>query len=306
MHAIRVLAVVSTLLACARWSERPPPPVVEAPLALTRSSLAGEAPDGLSDLAVDANGHVFAIPERQRVLVPITLDEAGHGTAGAALPLVGIGEDFDTESLAWLPDGKLALGTETQHTRASDLILVLQLEGGLAKVVDSLSLSYVPWGVMADGNHGLEGLCVAGNTLVAGSEVVVARDGKRLAPLARYDLTRRVWSHHLLELTTATGKISGLTCRVGPDGAVTAVAIERHYGVARLLRFVVPSAATLQIVKPELRFDLAAHTKPLPNFEGIIFRGEDGFELITDNHTAIRTGPTELASLVQTRSAPAR
>lgn len=73
------------------------------------------------------------------------------------------------------------------------------------------------------------------------------------------------------------------------------MAIERHYGVARLLRFPLPAAPQPDPIQPTVAIDLAAVLGDVPNFEGIAWDGDDHALLISDNQMAIVTGPTVVA-----------
>ena len=66
-----------------------------------------EAPPGVSDLTSDGHGALWAIAERDRFVLQVAL-------TGKVVrhPIDGIPAGLDTESLAWLADGRLVIGTE--------------------------------------------------------------------------------------------------------------------------------------------------------------------------------------------------
>jgi hypothetical protein len=247
--------------------------------------LAG-APDGLSDVALDGDGHVWIIPERDRHLL---ID-------GKSLPLSGVPAGLDTESIAVIGPHSALLGTESQvDGRTSDLILHIEVEGGAARVTSSETLSYMPWDLRVADNHGIEALCAAGDYVVAGIEEVLRADGARQAPLA----VRRgggPWSAWRVRLTTKTGKLSGLGCRVRAEGGLDLVGIERHFGVGRVLAFTLPASGSPVKLVPRVVVDFAdTMSGDLPNFEGIAFAREPGtLLLVNDNDSGGRRGDSYL------------
>ncbi len=253
----------------------------QAPAAprLERQVLAS-APDGLSGLDIDDEGAAWLVPERERKL----LVSGKRGTT--VLTLVGVPAGLDTEALAIVGPGELMLGTEAQTRRTSDLLLRVAVEGSTARVTSTRTLSYQPWGLTADANRGIEGLCFAGGALVAGLEQVIERDGARFAPLAVLHDER--WTHHRLRLTSGRGKLAALDCVTSGKG-LRVVGIERHYEVARLLSFTVPLSGPATTIEPVIVEDLAPHFSDLPNFEGVAFEGGD-LVLTNDNDSGGRRG----------------
>jgi hypothetical protein len=270
---------------------------VEPPSTPRRTSLDLEGVDGLSGLTVDAAGVFWAVPERNHVLV------AFRGAEVLALVrLEGFPEEADAESIAYLGEGRFAIGTEsTDETRASDHVYLVQVDGELpnatARVTSQIELPYAVLSVSPAHNKGIEGLCAVGETVVAAVEPKLTReDGVCTTALARGDLASGSWSGHDVELTTETGKISALACRTHDDGGIEVFAVERHYEVMRILRFVVPEAPGDSAIVPELLADLAGTLEGDPNLEGLAIDGSD-FVIINDNHYGERSGPNEVVRI---------
>lgn len=251
---------------------------------------------GLSDLTTDARGHFWSIPERERVLLRLHLEGPQPGVDAPPIPIDGIADNLDTESLTWLSDDKFAIGTETQSARrSSDDILLVTVQGDKATVTNRITLPYALWGMSAANNQGIEGLCYAGGHLIAAGESVGhTPDGQRFAPLGRYDPSKNAWMPFSLLLTSSTGKISALACRQNPaDSKMTVLAIERHFGVAKLLRFSLPLAGEGSAITPEVLVDFARVIEGLPNYEGVGWSLQGDIYMLTDNRMGVEMGPTE-------------
>jgi hypothetical protein len=88
------------LVACRGGADRPAAPV----------TLELDTAPGLSDLAVDDDGALWTVAERDRIAYRIRL--AGDRLAGlVAFPIDGVPDGVDLEAIAWI-DGALAFGTE--------------------------------------------------------------------------------------------------------------------------------------------------------------------------------------------------
>ena len=251
---------------------------------------------GLSDLTIDNAGHFWAVPERQRVLLRLNLTRDNPGLDDAPIPLDGVPEGLDTESLAWLSDGHFAVGTETQvKGRLSDDILMVSVEGGRAKVQSRLQLPYRLWHMRGRANDGIEGLCYAAGQILASVETTdVTADGKRFAPIGRYDFKTATWTPFSLLLTSRIGKISGMACRAAKGASdIEVLAIERHFGISHLLRFVIPLHGEGAVIKPEIYVDFGKIVDAVPNLEGVAWSPEGDTYLLSDNDFGIVTGPTQ-------------
>jgi hypothetical protein len=79
------------------------------------------------------------------------------------------------------------------------------------------------------------------------------------------------------------------------DGKVIAIAMERHFGISRLLRFEIPLGSEGASIRPEVTADLSTLIDPLPNFEGLVWDGDGTIVLLTDNHyRGVARGPSRL------------
>ncbi len=265
------------------------PPAGPRPTRVHRARLETSV-DGLSGLTVDGDGELIAIAERGTVLVRIV------GATARTIRLEGVPDGVDTESIAWLGGDRFAVGTESMdESRRADLVLVVERHGDRARVVDRLELPYDLMGIDAEENRGIEGLCFVpdedGGVMVAAMENVVERGGRRFTPLGVRRGGR--WRRVLARLGSETGKLSALDCR--RDGeALDVLAIERHYGVMRVVRFSLRDADAE--VTPRVVYDLAGQLEGDPNLEGLARQG-DALVLVVDNHHGRRTGPNETLRL---------
>lgn len=251
---------------------------------------------GLSDLTTDARGHFWSMPERDRVLLRLHLEGPQPGVDAPPISVTGIPDALDTESVTWLSENKFAVGTESQAPhRKSDDVLLVTVQGDSAVVTNRIAMPYELWGMTGARNQGIEGLCYAGGHLIAASETVgLMHDGHRFAPIGRYDSSKNSWMPFSLLLTSETGKISALACRQDPaDNRMTVLAIERHFGVAKILRFSLPTTGEGGVITPEVLVDFARVIEGLPNYEGVGWSLQGDIYMLTDNHMGIEMGPTE-------------
>ncbi len=266
--------LVALLLACAaRPSGTEPAP----------QGLAEPPPRGLSGLARDAEGLVWAVEERGHRLV-----RRGEGEDWTeALPIQGVPEDLDLESLAVLPDGRLLFGTESQAPeREGDLLLVGERRGAEVVIVEQQALAYALFGLRAEKNRGVEGLCVAGEAVLALGEMVVEADGGRAAVAWWVPALGATPRPLRLGLVSGTGKLSAADCRVEGEG-IRLWAIERHYEVMRLSSWWLQPAAAQGVLTPEWSVDLAGRVadwvEKRPNLEGLVVTADGELLLVNDN-----------------------
>jgi hypothetical protein len=269
------------------------------PTQLHRSPVAELRHRGLSGLGTAADGRAWAVAEERRELLAF---DRGWQAAPRVVPLEGVPADAELESLAWLDGSLVALGTEREELRDADDVLVVRIDGSAARVV---ARSAVRWSELFDAraptNRGIEGLCAAGGWILAGAEWVLERQEKRDAPLA---LARHQgaaigpWSARAVRLSTTTGKVSSLDCVESVEGGLVVHAVERHYGVARVLRFVVSPDGDDAPIDPEIVHDLALLDADLPNLEGLAFQGER-LLLVSDHDTDDLEGTTEVLEVDQ-------
>lgn len=246
-----------------------------AATALPVRALAG--PAGLSDLAIDPQGVLWAVSERPAALVRLE-DPATR------LPITGLPDGVEPEALAIGPDGTFWIGTEGRGDREQDGTYTLALSGSGAAATEPVPFPWAPWGRVASNNEGVEAMCAGVDRWAAG-EPTFNQDGRRLAPLARW--TGSSWEPHAVPLTTPHGKISALACDA--DGSLWA--IERHYQDLALLHLSDLGAAVVTSTPCALPAWMRAIDA---NWEGLAIRG-DTLLWISDNQTLVVTGPTRLA-----------
>jgi hypothetical protein len=97
-----------------------------------------------------------------------------------------------------------------------------------------------------------------------------------------FDPKTQTWTAHRVALTSKTGKLAAIDCRIA-NGSIEALAVERHYGVSRLLRFSIPQGPEGQWIEPTVAADLSQSVSPLPNFEGLAWMQDGSAVLVTDN-----------------------
>lgn len=264
----------------------PAPSAAPVPLRVTRSELAGP-PHGLSGLAADDRGGLWAISERDVSLVPLRLDGDRVLPAGPALRVARWPVGLDAESLAWVSPGRFLVGTESlAEGRATERLLEVRVDGDRATVVGERALAYAPFGLTGEENRGVEALDYADGAWIAASEVVSA--SPRTAPLWRAPVEGGPVEHAAVTLTSPDGKLSAL---VATDGEI--LAIERHYGTVRLVAATVVWGPTPTPVPARVVRDLAAELGPLPNLEGLARLPDGRLVLLGDNQSGFRRdGPT--------------
>jgi hypothetical protein len=243
-----------------------------------------DAPPGMSDLTVDDKGTVWAIAERQRVVLELANPLVKH-------PLEGFDKGLDTEAIAWLGGGKLAVGLESTGSPLA-AVAWAELQGDRVVMTSKRELTTAELlGVAPTTNHGIEGLCGQRDEVLAATETVgKLRDGTRWSVLAR--LRGDTLEVAKLRLTTTKGKIAALSCTIAEDGTADVIAIERHYGVSRILHFTAKRGDTE--ITPELVHDLAPVLHDSLNLEGIARLPDGRLVVINDNQGASIKGPTKL------------
>jgi len=240
---------------------------------------------GMSGLALDDRGVLWAVPERDRRFVELTLD--GQVTMH---PMIGFPDHVDTEGVAWLGPGKFAITTEGQDEPTATVIYA-ELQGDKLVATRTRALTSAELGVTLTLNKGAEGACGRGDDVIVGIEQVGRfPNGTRWAPIAR--LRGDVLTLTRLELTSETGKISSLDCTIDPNGTAHVWAIERHFGVSRILRFELPLGATQ--VTPRVTLDLSDILQDSLNLEGIVQLPDGRLVAINDNQSRSVEGPSEL------------
>ena len=275
-------------------------PAPEAPVRLVagaRTDLGLAGVSGLSDLTRDDRGRLWAVAERKRVAVEVT-------DPPRAITLVGVPPGLDTEGIAWLGKGRFALSTEADGPRTADPVLVAERRGNRLQVVASHPLEYRAWPLSPTPNQGIEGICRAGDRVVLAVETVREDGHARYAPVAVMDLATGSVAPFWVRLTSAHGKLSAVSCMHrraagGHPARIDVLAIERHFGVARLVRFALPGrpapghppvTVAARVIADLLPLEGANHE----NFEGLVWDGGRNVALVVDNDWKTITGPNLL------------
>lgn len=292
-------AVLLAILCCSRPAATRSAVVagVELPPGFVLSQSEERSLVGASGLTVDRAGKLWAVPEDSRSLLALSVAARTLRVEGRPLRIEGIDAGLDIESIAAIDPGHFVLGSEARGVREADRLFWVEVEGRRARVTRAIELEYRWWGIRAEDNQGIEGLCHADGRLVAALEPVIKKGGKRYAPIGSFDMDSGRWRAMRLRLTTDAGKIAALSCRARPEGEIAVTAVERHYGIARVLWFSLPDpgspaagSASGELL-PEVLLDLGPLLRPLPNFEGIARLGDELF-IISDNFQRSTTGPT--------------
>lgn len=271
---------------------------------------------GLSGLAADARGALWMVPERKDLLIERPVEA---GAAPRAWPLAGApDEDLDLESLAWLgttQDGRerFAVGTEAICERNTHAVLVAERQGEGFGVVETIRLSLDLWPeTVCEDGHGIEGLCAAltpqGEAYVVAAIEHPEKDAqqRRYAPVAVLapGTAEKTWTPYRVALTSETGKLSALDCRMAPErpGEIEVWGIERHFETSRLVRFALPAQASAGpaqagLITPTVVMDVSPYTNGgKRNFEGL--HVADGrVHVLVDNQWRTITGPNEILAL---------
>ncbi len=226
---------------------------------------------------------VFIVGERNQKLFRLASDGAV-----SVFSIVGVPDGLDLEGLA-CTESRIYVSTESEAPdRESDLVLVVEIADEQARVVDTIAMQY-PKGLRADDNHGLEGLCIAGDWLVAAAELAhINSAGNRVAPILRRKLSGGPTLVNWVPLTTDTGKLSGIDCHAKNE-LVEVFAIERHFGVARILRYQIGMGARTE---PDI-LAIESILGKSENFEAILVQPDGSISLYNDNQYKTITGPSE-------------
>lgn len=252
------------------------------------SEIVVDTAPGLSGLAADDTGGLWAIAERARRAYRITLDGQEKPTV-ETLTVEGVPQAIDLEGIAWLGDGKFAFGTEGKVDGVATVLLG-ERRGEALVVTKSIALPAAQLGVKLPANHGAEGVCGAANTIIVGIEASGTADGKRFAPIVRI-VDDQIVRVHRLWLTSKVGKLSALDCTVAPDGVATVFAVERHFTVTKILRFTLPT--TEGDITPTELLDLGDILNSRLNIEGIAIANGRVFAVV-DNQWKTLQGPSLL------------
>ena len=281
---MRAAVVVALLIACAGCTKKEP----RGP---GRVVTLDTDVAGLSGLTLDEHGAFWAPGEDGAAVVRIDPETFGITRYAVA----GGSPSTDLEAMAWVDGTRFMLGTETQERgRLRDVVLDGRLDVDRFAVTPVGHLDYARWHLAAPDNRGIEGICHVDGVLVLATELVERQRGRRWAPVGMFDPKTQTWTAHRVGLTSKTGKLAAIDCRM-TDGSIEALAVERHYGVSRLLRFKIAQGPEAQWIEPTVAVDLSESVSPLPNFEGLAWMKDGSAVLVTDNkHRGAAREPSRL------------
>lgn len=244
---------------------------------------------GLSGLASDDAGGLWTVAERAARAYRITLD-AQEQPAIETFTVEGVPPRVDLEGIAWLGGGRFALGTEGR-TDGVATVLLAERRGEALAVTSTITLPAARVGIDLPANHGAEGVCGSGDTIVVAIEGAGRAGGRRFAPIVRIEHGAIVRTHRLW-LTSEIGKLSALDCTLAPDGTGALLAIERHFAVTKVLRAELPAGPG--DITPTEALDLGPVLNSQLNLEGIARLPDGRVVAVVDNQWKTLQGPSRL------------
>jgi hypothetical protein len=281
-HRVR-LAVLFVLAACGRDQvDR------ERAARLFKEIEVPTAP-GLSGLATDDTGGLWTVAERDAKAYRITLDAEDKPTL-ETFTVEGIPPKFDLEGIAWLGGDRVAFGTEGKIEGVATVLLA-ERRGTAFVISSAIALPETKLGIDLPANHGAEGVCGHGDTILVAIEGAGTMGGKRFAPIVRITSGQIVHVHRLW-LTTKTGKLSALDCTIAKDGTAEMIAIERHFSVTKILRFKLPLEGG--DITQTVVLDLGPVLENRLNLEGIATLADGRIVAVVDNQWKQLQGPSVL------------
>jgi len=272
---------------------------------------------GVSDIARDADGRFWLLPERQpgdsasadREIVPVDIPAGGGpprlDEAGAVRFRLPDGP-LDTESLVPVP-GAFLVGTESNTTGLGyETIYRVALDRAAASVQPWAKIDLSAWSLRSKENKGIEAMCRAGGRVVAVLEQWASHGDETASPMAVFDERKPeqgpIFTGRLLHARRDT-RISAMTCAPS-DGGITLSVLEVEGGRGRpsihLLRTLAMSSAGATRDESTIDVDAIvrrAWQEEVPNFEGVAY-ASGGFVVVSDNdNDGKRRGPTWLVEL---------
>lgn len=254
------------------------------------TEVAVDTAPGLSGLTADEQGRVWTVAERDAKAYRITLD-ASAKPALETFVVTGVPGDTDLEGIEELGGGRMAFGTEGRVDGIATVLLGT-ISGSSIAIDQTIQLTTDRIGIEMKKNHGAEGVCGHGDTLLVAIEGAGEDAGKRWAPVLRIEKGELVRRHRVW-LTSKTGKLSGLDCTIASDGTISAWAIERHFEVTKLLAFTVP-ARTADDITPRVALDIGGAIDSKRNLEGIAQLPDGRVVTVSDNQWRSIEGPSTL------------
>ncbi len=252
--------------------------------------------NGLSGIAIDDAGAIWSESERDNSVFRIVLDGT-RVASSTRYKIVGAPAHSDLEAIAWLGPGKLAFGTEGQSDdRAQIATADVDEATHTITVARTIDVPKDRLGLTVRPNDGVEGLCGAGDVVIAAIESTATDERGRWAPIVRMDLATGAVDVTRLALTSDKGKLSSVDCTVAPDGSAKLLLIERHFAVTKFLRAELPAhaAAPPARLEPKVAIDLEPVLNGTLNLEGIGVMKDGRVVAVVDNQYDRITGPNEL------------
>ena len=269
-------------------------------------ALPDETPPGLSGLSRTSKGKLFSVAERGKALLQITNSAGTTKTEFRTIKIPQIPDGIDLEAIAAVTSTSAWIGTEAKTSaRISDTLFQISWDKSEAKLSNKLEMPYGQFGKMPKdqnrSNRGIEGLCASANKLIVATELPFELNQRRMAAFGKYSFESQTWTPFYVPLLSKTGKISGISCQFDEaSGESTIFAIERHYGVAQVLRITIPkNLQSEQIVEGMVTVDLSLLFETIPNLEGIVAHRDGSLTLISDNQSATVNGQAVLFSLIK-------
>lgn len=263
-----------------------------------------ETPPGLSGLSRVSEEQLVSVAERNNVLLQILSSTRSETLQIKSVGIPEIPQGLDLEAIAILTSTSAWIGTEAKTPyRASDTLFKVSLQGAKAKVTEELQMPYAQFSRMPKtlnrSNRGIEGVCVSNDKLIVATELPYTLDNQRLAAFSAYSFASQTWVPFYVSLLSKTGKISGISCVNNMnDNQQVLFAIERHYGVAQIIKITVPRKLKKeQTLQAERIVDLSLLFDKIPNLEGIVAHSDDSVTLISDNQSASVNGRAVLLTL---------
>ncbi|MFT5430387.1 MAG: hypothetical protein ACI9OJ_001061 [Myxococcota bacterium] len=239
----------------------------------------------LSGMATSPDGRrIFAVSERRNDrLLEFSFDGTEFHEVGR-WPVPS--STTEVESLAWLGDGLLLLGTETQRSAEEDTLLVAYISPDRSLRWSETSIDYIAiWGEGRRRGRGIEAACAAGGVALIGRETPVMNDGRLAIRLAFGSTALDGWSAITIQTQLADDRLglSSLACRTDASGAIRVWAILRDCDGGRfVVRAVLPAEPVAESVVPAQSSESACHDDR--NSEAIAVIGDELF-VLTDEGT---------------------
>jgi hypothetical protein len=245
-----------------------------------------EVDPGISDLALDGDGALWMVSERDDSAYRVTLDGDALGEV-TRVEVTGTPDGLDLEGIGVLGSDRFVFGTEGATAQDAQVFGATRTGGAIALEIG------VELAVEAGPNHGIESLCTFDGRTFAAAEDPVLLDGKRVAQIVDVDSGHQA----RVALTSETGKLSDMDCRL-VDGALDVLAIERHFETSRIVHFTLPRVMNVDAIIPSTVVRDLADLIRGRNLEGLARLPDGRIAIVNDNQSGGATvGATTLVIL---------